>query len=98
VISCTASTLPLIGLGLVERAIKARRHKPDVHGRPGRAARYRTEVGRLDDVFLYTVDDLAQVVQTGMENRQAAVAQAEAIIEPACSPSCTGSATAPWCR
>jgi glutamyl-tRNA reductase len=40
-----------------------------------------SEVGRLDDVFLYTVDDLGQVVQTGMESRQAAVAQAEAIIE-----------------
>jgi glutamyl-tRNA reductase len=39
------------------------------------------EVGRLDDVFLYTVDDLASVVQSGVENRQAAVAQAEAIIE-----------------
>jgi glutamyl-tRNA reductase len=39
------------------------------------------EVARLDDVFLYTVDDLAQVVQTGLESRQAAVAQAEAIIE-----------------
>jgi glutamyl-tRNA reductase len=38
-------------------------------------------VARLDDVFLYTVDDLAQVVQTGREGRQAAVAQAEAIIE-----------------
>jgi glutamyl-tRNA reductase len=40
-----------------------------------------SEVGRLDDVFLYTVDDLASVVQSGVENRQAAVAQAEAIIE-----------------
>jgi len=81
VISCTASSLPLIGLGMVERAIKARRHKPmfmvdlavprDIEG----------EVARLNDVFLYTVDDLGKVVQTGMENRQAAVAQAEAIIE-----------------
>ncbi len=39
------------------------------------------EVGRLNDVFLYTVDDLGKVVQTGLESRQAAVAQAEAIIE-----------------
>ena len=39
------------------------------------------EVAQLDDVFLYTVDDLGSVVQTGLENRQAAVAQAEAIIE-----------------
>jgi glutamyl-tRNA reductase len=39
------------------------------------------EVKALDDIYLYTVDDLASVVQTGMENRQAAVAQAEAIID-----------------
>jgi glutamyl-tRNA reductase len=54
----------------------------DVHGRSGRAARYRSrKSARLDDVFLYTVDDLGAFVQTGIENRQAAVAQAEAIIE-----------------
>ena len=40
-----------------------------------------TEVGRLNDVFLYTVDDLGSVIKTGMESRMAAVAQAEAIIE-----------------
>jgi glutamyl-tRNA reductase len=39
------------------------------------------EIGRLNDVFLYTVDDLGAAVQSGMENRQAAVSQAEAIIE-----------------
>ncbi|MEK9720722.1 MAG: glutamyl-tRNA reductase, partial [Quisquiliibacterium sp.] len=39
------------------------------------------EVARLDDVFLYTVDDLGKLVQTGTENRRAAVAQAEAIIQ-----------------
>ena len=41
VISCTASSLPILGKGLAERALKARRHRPDVHGRPGRAARHR---------------------------------------------------------
>ena len=39
------------------------------------------EVKRLEDVYLYTVDDLASVVQTAQANRQAAVAQAEAIID-----------------
>ncbi len=81
VISCTASSLPLIGLGMVERAIKARRHKPIFMVDLAVPRDIETEVGRLDDVFLYTVDDLGQVVQTGMESRQAAVAQAEAIIE-----------------
>jgi len=39
------------------------------------------EVGELDDIFLYTVDDLADLVREGMDARQSAVAQAEAIIE-----------------
>jgi glutamyl-tRNA reductase len=81
VISSTASTLPLIGLGLVERAIKVRRHRPMFMVDLAVPRDIEPEVGRLDDVFLYTVDDLAQVVQTGLESRQAAVAQAEAIIE-----------------
>jgi glutamyl-tRNA reductase len=81
VISSTASTLPLIGLGLVERAIKARRHKPMFMVDLAVPRDIEPEVGRLDDVFLYTVDDLGQVVQNGLESRLAAVAQAEAIIE-----------------
>jgi glutamyl-tRNA reductase len=81
VISCTASTLPLIGLGLVERAIKTRRHKPMFMVDLAVPRDIEPEVARLDDVFLYTVDDLGQVVQTGMEHRQAAVAEAEAIID-----------------
>ncbi|MES2901453.1 MAG: glutamyl-tRNA reductase [Pseudomonadota bacterium] len=81
VISCTASSLPLIGLGLVERAIKARRHKPMFMVDLAVPRDIESEVARLDDVFLYTVDDLGQVVQTGIESRMAAVAQAEAIIE-----------------
>ena len=81
VISCTASSLPLIGLGLVERAIKARRHKPMFMVDLAVPRDIEPEVARLNDVFLYSVDDLGQVVQSGMESRQAAVAQAEAIIE-----------------
>ena len=81
VISCTASTLPIIGLGMVERAIKARRHKPIFMVDLAVPRDIESEVARLDDIFLYTVDDLGAVVQTGVEHRQAAVAQAEAIIE-----------------
>jgi glutamyl-tRNA reductase len=81
VISSTASTLPLIGKGLVERAIKARRRRPMFMVDLAVPRDIEPEVAGLDDVFLYTVDDLAQVVQTGIESRQAAVAQAEAIIE-----------------
>ncbi|MBC7574756.1 MAG: glutamyl-tRNA reductase [Herminiimonas sp.] len=81
VVSCTASSLPIIGLGMVERAVKTRRHKPIFMVDLAVPRDIETEIGRLDDVFLYTVDDLGSVVQTGVENRQAAVAQAEAIIE-----------------
>ncbi|TDK65304.1 glutamyl-tRNA reductase [Sapientia aquatica] len=81
VISCTASTLPIIGLGLMERAIKTRRHKPIFMVDLAVPRDIEPEVARLNDVFLYTVDDLGSVVQTGLDNRQSAVAQAEAIIE-----------------
>ena len=81
VVSCTASTLPIIGLGMVERALKTRRRRPMFMIDLAVPRDIEAEVARLDDVFLYTVDDLGRLVQTGMENRQAAVAQAEAIIE-----------------
>jgi glutamyl-tRNA reductase len=81
VISCTASSLPIIGLGMVERAIKARRRKPMVMVDLAVPRDIESEVSRMNDVFLYTVDDLGTAVQIGMENRQSAVAQAEAIIE-----------------
>ncbi len=81
VISCTASTLPLIGLGAVERALKKRRHRPMFMVDLAVPRDIEVEVKALDDVYLYTVDDLAAVVQTGKDNRQAAVAQAEAIID-----------------
>lgn len=81
VVSCTASTLPIIGLGAVERALKKRRHRPMFMVDLAVPRDIEPEVKALDDVYLYTVDDLAQVVQTGKDNRQAAVAQAEAIID-----------------
>ena len=81
VISCTASTLPIIGLGAVERALKKRRHRPMFMVDLAVPRDIEAEVKDLGDVYLYTVDDLATVVQTGRDQRQAAVAQAEAIID-----------------
>jgi glutamyl-tRNA reductase len=80
VVSCTASPLPIIGLGMVERAIKARRHRPMFMVDLAVPRDIEEEVGELDDIFLYTVDDLAQVVESGLESRQAAVVEAETII------------------
>lgn len=81
VVSCTASTLPLIGLGAVERALKQRKHRPMFMVDLAVPRDIEPEVKALEDVYLYTVDDLAQVVQQGQANRQAAVAQAEVIID-----------------
>ena len=81
VISCTASTLPIIGLGAVERALKRRRHRPMFMVDLAVPRDIEPEVKALQDVYLYTVDDLAGVVQTGQASRLAAVAQAEAIID-----------------
>ncbi len=81
VISCTASTLPLIGLGAVERALKKRKHRPMFMVDLAVPRDIEPEVKSLEDVYLYTVDDLASVVQTGQAHRQAAVAQAEVIID-----------------
>lgn len=81
VVSCTASPLPIVGLGMVERALKARRHRPMVMVDLAVPRDIEPEVAQLDDVFLYTLDDLGQVVAAGLESRQAAVIEAEAIID-----------------
>jgi len=81
VVSCTASTLPIIGLGAVERALKLRKRRPIFMVDLAVPRDIESEVQALDDVYLYTVDDLAKVVQTGQAHRQAAVAQAEVIID-----------------
>ena len=81
VISCTASALPLIGLGAVDRALKARKRRPIFMVDLAVPRDIEPEVARLSDVYLYTVDDLSALVQTAGDKRQAAVQQAEAIIE-----------------
>ena len=81
IISCTASSLPILGLGMVERATRSRRHRPMVMVDLAVPRDIETEVGRLDDVYLYSVDDLGRMVQSGTDARRAAVVQAEAIIE-----------------
>ena len=81
VVSCTASTLPIIGLGAVERALKSRRRRPMFMVDLAVPRDIEPEVARLADVYLYTVDDLSALVQTGGEKRRAAVAQAEQIVD-----------------
>ena len=73
--------MPLIGLGAVERALKARRRRPMLLVDLAVPRDIEPEVARLDDAYLYTVDDLAERVRLAGDRRQAAVQQAEAIVD-----------------
>jgi glutamyl-tRNA reductase len=81
VISCTASTLPLIGLGAVKSALRKRKSKPMFMVDLAVPRDIEPEVKDLRDVYLYTVDDLTEVINTGQVHRQAAVQSAEVIID-----------------
>src|SRR5258706_3268212 len=81
VVSCTASSLPILGKGLVERALRARRRRPMFMVDLAVPRDIEPEAAELDDVFLYSVDDLAQIVSTNVDARRSAVAQAEVIID-----------------
>jgi glutamyl-tRNA reductase len=81
VVSCTASSLPILGKGLVERAVRARRHRPIFMVDLAVPRDIEQEVAELDDVFLYTIDDLGTIVSENLDARRSAVQQAEAIID-----------------
>ncbi|QDQ26846.1 glutamyl-tRNA reductase [Chitinimonas arctica] len=81
VITSTASQLPIIGLGAVERAIKARKHRPVFMVDLAVPRDVEAEVGALPDIYLYTVDDLAEVVRQGRAERASAVVEADGIVE-----------------
>ncbi|WP_445158056.1 glutamyl-tRNA reductase [Halomonas sp. E14] len=81
VISSTAAPLPILGKGMAERALKKRRHRPIFMVDIAVPRDIEPEVGDLDDVFLYTVDDLNEVIQENRRHRQAAADQAESLIE-----------------
>lgn len=79
VISSTASTLPILGKGLVEEATATRRHQPMLLIDIAVPRDIEEQVGELDDVFLYTVDDLQGIVEQNMASRRAAADEAEVI-------------------
>ncbi|GHC19845.1 glutamyl-tRNA reductase [Aidingimonas halophila] len=81
VISSTASPLPILGKGMVERALKRRRHRPVFMVDIAVPRDIEPEVGELGDVFLYTVDDLHEVIEENRRHRQLAAEQAESLIE-----------------
>ena len=81
VISSTASQLPILGKGAVESAIKARKHAPIFMVDIAVPRDIEEEVSELEDVFLYTVDDLKEIIDEGLKSRQEAALKAEEIID-----------------
>ncbi len=81
VISSTASPLPVVGKGTVESALKKRKHQPIFMVDIAVPRDIESEVSELNDVYLYTVDDLQEVVQENMRSRQEAAEQAMEIVD-----------------
>ena len=81
VIASTASPLPIIGKGTVERALKQRKRDPIFMVDLAVPRDIEPEVSELDDIYLYSVDDLQSVIEENMENRQQAALQAHDIID-----------------
>lgn len=80
VISSTASPLPVLGKGAVERTLKKRKHRPYFMVDLAVPRDIEPEVSRLDDVYLYTVDDLRQVIEENLRSREGAAREAEHLI------------------
>lgn len=80
IISSTASPLPILGKGAVESALKLRKHRPLFMVDLAVPRDIEAEVAKLNDVYLYTVDDLHEVIDENRKSRQAAALQAEDII------------------
>lgn len=81
VVSSTASPLPILGKGLVERSLKQRKHRPIFMVDIAVPRDIEPEVSELDDVYLYTVDDLDEVIHESLETRRQAAAQADEMIQ-----------------
>ncbi|OAM30017.1 glutamyl-tRNA reductase [Eikenella longinqua] len=81
VVSSTASQLPIIGKGMVERALRGRRRQPVFLLDLAVPRDIEAEVAELGDAYLYTVDDMMQVVNSGLAARQQAAAEAEQMVE-----------------
>jgi glutamyl-tRNA reductase len=83
VISSTASELPIIGKGTAERALRARRHQPIFMVDLAVPRDIEPEVNELRDIYLYSIDDLQQIIADNISTREEAAAQAEKIIHQA---------------
>ncbi|WP_067703392.1 MULTISPECIES: glutamyl-tRNA reductase [unclassified Erwinia] len=80
IISSTASPLPIIGKGMVERALKQRRNQPMLLVDIAVPRDVEPEVGKLANAYLYSVDDLQAIIESNMAQRKAAAVEAETIV------------------
>lgn len=90
VISSTASPLPILGKGMVERALKARRFRPMFLVDIAVPRDIEAEVDELSDAYLYTVDDLQGIIEQNLETRKRAAAEAELIVQKSATTSWAG--------
>jgi glutamyl-tRNA reductase len=81
VISATASREPILSVAAVRAALKARKHRPMLFLDLAVPRDIDPAVGELGDAYLYTVDDLEQVIEDNRASRREAALQAEAIID-----------------
>jgi len=84
IISSTASPLPILGKGAVERALKTRKHRPFFMVDIAVPRDIEPQVGDLSDVYLYTVDDLKSVIDVNVKSREGAAEEAEILITQGC--------------
>ncbi len=81
VISATASQLPIIGKGMVERTLKAKKRRPILMIDLAVPRDIEPEVAELADIYLYNIDDLQSIIDANLKNRGASAEQAEALVE-----------------
>lgn len=81
VIASTASQLPILGKGTVERALKSRKHRPILMVDLAVPRDIEPEVASLRDIYLYSVDDLQEIIDLNLSNREQAAGEAEAIVQ-----------------
>ncbi|HED13713.1 MAG TPA: glutamyl-tRNA reductase [Gammaproteobacteria bacterium] len=81
IISSTAAPLPILGKGMIESALKVRKHRPVFMVDLAVPRDIEEQVRELDNIYLYTIDDLQDVIETGIQSRQQAAVEAEKIID-----------------
>ncbi len=80
VITSTGSQLPILGKGAVEQALRVRKRRPVLMIDIAVPRDIEAQVGDLRDVYLYTIDDLSDIVEANIQNRRSEISKADEII------------------